>query len=96
MSADPDRYLTPVEEPVGSVVHPTRAERLEHLAARQRFAAYAGYRIPSDRLGDCGGCGKKVTLVNVRAWPDMGFDVGECAHCGSTLRALQDGARSGA
>lgn len=79
-----------------AVPEPSQAEIAEHLEVRERMAMACGYRIPSNRVGFCVGCGKNVPLLNVRLWPDFGYDIGECCRCGSTLKALQEGAPTGA
>lgn len=55
MPADPSRYLTPVPT---DVPEPSPKEVSEHLAIRQRFAAYAGH-IPPVRL-ECSWCGTTI------------------------------------
>lgn len=41
---------------------------------------------PTVAIGYCPGCGRDVPLRRVRPWPDMGFDIGNCRACDSTLR----------
>lgn len=86
---DESRYLSPVYDP-------TREERVAVVKNRQRMAAAVGYRIPSDRVGNCPICKRRRPLLNVRAQPDTEavgmepFDVGDCQECGSTITALPE------
>lgn len=84
MSADPDRYLTPVEE---RAPHATHADLRAVHAKNQRMAMLVGY-IPPRVYGQCAAHGR-VRLENVRDWPDFGLVIGECSApgCGTTLSA---------
>lgn len=65
---DESRYLTPIE-------HPTPAQVSEHLATRQRFAAYAGHIPPV--MQTCAWCGDVIRKGREPTWH------GICPECAS-------------